>query len=278
MSINMRPLLASGGIFALPPLEKPKPPTTFLPPFSRRTAPWPPSTLPAPSSSSCRATTLRSPIHGALLPSLPCAGQKLPWPSSLPHGQQRASPDALCSSRARAPMAELATCQDKPRTPLLLHGCELDVPFFLSSPISLYRPLGLCSCLSIAQVQETYPWVGVRVFPGWPRREQQVEFPLSMARHLQWRTPSLPCRGQETPGTRALSLVWVEQRLPLLSPHRHPFEMAPNSLDTFPCFVSLPPLCVCQVLGKMLRETCCCSTVDAHRWFAVFAQPHPRRR
>ena len=64
-------------------------------------------------------------------------------------------------------MAELATCQDKPQTPLLLHGHELDVPFFLSSPISLYRPLGPCSCLSIAQAQEVlsvgwgqgFPWL-----------------------------------------------------------------------------------------------------------------------
>ena len=34
-------------------------------------------------------------------------------------------------------------------------------------------------------------------------------------------------------GTRALSLVWVEQHLPLLSPPRRPFEMAPNNPGTF---------------------------------------------
>jgi hypothetical protein len=87
---------------------------------------------------------------------------------------------------------------------------------------------------------------------------------------------SLPRRGNA--GTRALSLVWVEQRLPLLSPPRRPLEMAPNSPGTFLCFVSLPPLRTCQVFDKMSRETCCCSTVGAHRLVAVFAQPQHHRR
>jgi hypothetical protein len=65
---------------------------------------------------------------------------------------------------------------------------------------------------------------------------------------------------------------------PLLSPPRRPLEMAPNSPDTFLCFVSLPPLRACQVFGKMSRETCCCSTVGAHRLVAVFAQPRRRPR
>uniref|UniRef100_A0A804UJ09 Uncharacterized protein n=1 Tax=Zea mays TaxID=4577 RepID=A0A804UJ09_MAIZE len=53
--------------------------------------------------------------------------------------------------------------------------------------------------------------------------------------------------------------------------------MAPNSPGTFPCFISLPPLRACQVFDKMSRETCCCSTVGAHRLVAVFAQPQHRR-
>jgi hypothetical protein len=94
-----------------------------------------------------------------------------------------------------------------------------------------------------------------------------------------WRPPffsSLPRPGNAW-DSRPLSGLGGAAPPPAIS-SLTPFEMAPNSPGTFPCFDSLPPPCACQVFGKMSRETCCCSTVSAHRLVAVFTRtPHRRR-
>jgi hypothetical protein len=50
-----------------------------------------------------------------------------------------------------------------------------------------------------------------------------------------------------------------------------------NCSPVTPLASSLLALRACQVFGKISRETCCCSTVGAHRLVAVFAQPRRRR-
>jgi hypothetical protein len=77
---------------------------------------------------------------------------------------------------------------------------------------------------------------------------------LSFSPHSQRRGPSSPWRPSPSPKNSA-PVFFPGQPLPLLlfAVHRV-FDIMPE------------------------REMCCCSSVNSHRLFAIFAQPHPRRR
>ncbi|XP_023157546.1 uncharacterized protein [Zea mays] len=202
-----------------------------------------------------------SPMASFPPPLLPPASSALP-PSLAVHGEQQTPTMVLDASPLQARLQQGAVFSSAQE----LQG----------RPALLPHPHGATHQLPVHGCSSSSPWPDASARPA----AFAPLFPCSFSPMQQHMSSPPPSSSLSRPGntrSRALSLVgWSSDSPAISSPT--PLRDGTQQPRHLPCFVSLPPLRACQVFGKMSRETCGCSTVDAHRLVAVLRSPQSRRR